>query len=70
MTIVGGLRAGIELDAFELALPTCGNPDGDGYCEDCGADIGVRRLEARPTAAKCIDCKTYAEIREKQVGDA
>jgi DnaK suppressor protein len=39
-----------------------------GYCEDCGADIGVRRLEARPTATKCIDCKTYAEIREKQSG--
>ncbi len=39
-----------------------------GYCEDCGQDIGIRRLEARPTAAKCIDCKTYSEIREKQVG--
>ena len=39
-----------------------------GYCEDCGAEIGVRRLEARPTAAKCIDCKTYSEIREKQTG--
>lgn len=37
-----------------------------GYCEDCGAEIGVRRLEARPTAEKCIDCKTYEEIREKQ----
>jgi DnaK suppressor protein len=40
-----------------------------GYCEDCGAEIGVRRLEARPTAAKCIDCKTYSEIREKQMGN-
>ena len=40
-----------------------------GYCEDCGQDIGVRRLEARPTAAKCIDCKTYSEIREKQMGN-
>lgn len=39
-----------------------------GYCEDCGAEIGIRRLEARPTADKCIDCKTYEEIREKQVG--
>jgi DnaK suppressor protein len=39
-----------------------------GYCEDCGAEIGVRRLEARPTATKCIDCKTYSEIREKQSG--
>ena len=40
-----------------------------GYCEDCGSEIGVRRLEARPTAAKCIDCKTYSEIREKQIGN-
>lgn len=39
-----------------------------GYCESCGAEIGIRRLEARPTADKCIDCKTIEEIREKQVG--
>lgn len=39
-----------------------------GYCEACGAEIGIRRLEARPTADKCIDCKTFEEIREKQVG--
>jgi DnaK suppressor protein len=39
-----------------------------GFCESCGADIGVRRLEARPTATLCIDCKTLDEIREKQRG--
>ena len=39
-----------------------------GFCEDCGAEIGIRRLEARPTAVKCIDCKTFQEIREKQMG--
>ena len=39
-----------------------------GYCEACGAEIGIRRLEARPTADKCIDCKTFEEIRERQVG--
>ncbi len=44
--------------------------DGDyGYCEACGIEIGVRRLEARPTASLCIDCKTLAEIKEKQVGN-
>ena len=37
-----------------------------GYCESCGVEIGVRRLEARPTASLCIDCKTLDEIREKQ----
>jgi DnaK suppressor protein len=39
-----------------------------GYCEECGVDIGIRRLEARPTATLCIDCKTLAEIKEKQIG--
>ena len=39
-----------------------------GWCESCGIEIGVRRLEARPTADLCIDCKTLAEIKEKQVG--
>lgn len=39
-----------------------------GYCEACGIEIGIRRLEARPTATLCIDCKTLDEIREKQMG--
>jgi DnaK suppressor protein len=39
-----------------------------GYCEACGVEIGIRRLEARPTANLCIDCKTLDEIREKQMG--
>lgn len=39
-----------------------------GYCETCGAEIGLRRLEARPTATQCIDCKTLEELREKQMG--
>ncbi|MEJ2059090.1 MAG: RNA polymerase-binding protein DksA [Gammaproteobacteria bacterium] len=38
-----------------------------GYCEACGVEIGVRRLEARPTATLCIDCKTLQEIKEKQM---
>lgn len=39
-----------------------------GYCDSCGVEIGIRRLEARPTADLCIDCKTLAEVREKQMG--
>jgi DnaK suppressor protein len=39
-----------------------------GFCESCGVEIGIRRLEARPTATLCIDCKTLDEIREKQMG--
>lgn len=38
-----------------------------GYCENCGEEIGLKRLEARPTANLCIDCKTLDEIREKQL---
>ncbi|MCW2269664.1 MULTISPECIES: RNA polymerase-binding protein DksA [Pseudomonas] len=41
-----------------------------GWCESCGVEIGIRRLEARPTADLCYDCKTLAEIKEKQVGKA
>ncbi len=39
-----------------------------GYCDVCGVEIGIERLEARPTAELCIDCKTLDEIREKQMG--
>ena len=38
-----------------------------GYCDGCGVEIGLKRLEARPTATLCIDCKTLDELREKQV---
>ncbi len=41
--------------------------DDYGYCENCGVEIGLKRLEARPTATLCIDCKTLDELREKQV---
>jgi DnaK suppressor protein len=38
-----------------------------GYCKACGMEIGLKRLEARPTAALCIECKRQAEMRERQV---
>ena len=41
--------------------------DDYGYCENCGVEIGLKRLEARPTATLCIDCKTLDEMRERQV---
>ena len=37
-----------------------------GHCDSCGAEIGLGRLTARPTASLCIDCKTLDEIRERQ----
>ncbi len=41
--------------------------DDFGYCETCGIEIGLRRLEARPTATQCVDCKALDEIRERQI---
>ena len=41
--------------------------DDYGFCDQCGVNIGIRRLEARPTANLCIDCKTLDEIKEKQI---
>ncbi|MEE0986905.1 MAG: RNA polymerase-binding protein DksA [Succinivibrionaceae bacterium] len=41
--------------------------DDFGYCEDCGEEIGIKRLEARPTADLCVNCKHLAEIKEKQL---
>jgi DnaK suppressor protein len=38
-----------------------------GYCDSCGVEIGLKRLEVRPTATLCIDCKTLDEVRERQV---
>ena len=38
-----------------------------GYCDSCGIEIGLKRLEARPTATLCIDCKTLDELRERQI---
>ena len=40
--------------------------DDYGFCDACGVEIGIKRLEARPTANLCIDCKTLDEIKEKQ----
>lgn len=40
-----------------------------GFCENCGEEIGIKRLEARPTATMCIECKTLDEIREKHIVD-
>ena len=55
------------LHKIQKSLEDIGNKD-YGYCNNphCGVEIGIRRLEARPTANLCIDCKTLEEIKEKQ----
>jgi DnaK suppressor protein len=52
-----------KIDETILKIET----DEYGYCESCGAEIGLERLAARPTASLCIDCKTLDEMRERQV---
>jgi len=39
-----------------------------GICEDCEEAIGIKRLEARPVATHCIDCKIKQEQRERNLG--
>jgi DnaK suppressor protein len=54
------------IDKIDKALEQIENKD-YGYCATCGIEIGIKRLEARPTAELCIDCKTLDEIREKHI---
>jgi len=39
-----------------------------GVCENCGEDISVARLKARPVTTQCIDCKTKEEATERALG--
>lgn len=36
-----------------------------GMCQECGNEIGIRRLQARPVTTLCIDCKTRQEEEER-----
>ena len=56
-------------EEFSLELRTRARKD-FGWCEKCGEEIGIRRLEARPTAELCIDCKEIAERQERNFHDA
>ena len=39
--------------------------DDYGFCDACGTEIGIPRLQARPIADLCIDCKSAAEIKDR-----
>ena len=53
------------IEKIEDTLERIDNND-YGFCVECDSEIGLQRLEARPTATLCIDCKSIAEMREKQ----
>ncbi len=41
--------------------------DGEyGICAECGEEIGIERLKARPVTTLCIDCKSSQEIAERK----
>lgn len=42
--------------------------DNFGICEECGEDISIARLKARPVTTQCIECKTKQEAMEKALG--
>lgn len=56
------------LKKIDRALYRISN-DEFGWCEKCGTEIGIKRLEARPTAELCIDCKEIEERKEKNFND-
>lgn len=62
-------REGKLIHNIEAALERI-NQKNYGYCEMCDEEIGLKRLEARPTAKLCIDCKTIAEVKEKQFAES
>ena len=37
-----------------------------GICEECGEEIGIERLKARPVTTLCIDCKSNQESAERK----
>ena len=56
------------LKKIEEALVRLNN-NSYGYCDNCGAEIGINRLEVHPTATQCVDCRTITEAKEKQIGE-
>ena len=61
--------AGLKIGDLKKIDQTIDRLDADdyGYCDTCGIEIGLRRLEARPTATQCVDCKALDEIKERQI---
>ncbi|MBL7662399.1 TraR/DksA family transcriptional regulator [bacterium] len=63
-----GTRERKHLDKVERALKKF-DTDEYGVCEECGEEIAAARLEARPIAQLCIDCKRLQEQKERQYTD-
>ena len=59
-------RERLFLNKIESALEKIENKT-FGECEDCGAEISLNRLHARPTASFCIHCKEEMEREETQI---
>jgi DnaK suppressor protein len=59
-----GLREAALVERAEIDAALARVGDGTyGVCEDCGRGIPSGRLDARPTATRCVDCAARAESR-------
>jgi len=58
-------RERMLLKKIEETIERIDNNEDYGSCEECGAEIGIKRLEARPVTTYCIDCKTRQEEEER-----
>jgi DnaK suppressor protein len=69
LSFLGGVRARLPglLAKIEQALQKI-EQGVYGECESCGEEIGIKRLEARPVAELCIDCKAEQEKLERHLG--
>ena len=57
-------RERVLLKKIEIALEKMEKGE-FGICEECGEEIGMKRLEARPVTELCIQCKEEQEKVEK-----
>ena len=58
-------RERMLLKKIEETIDRIENNEDYGTCEECGNQIGIKRLEARPVTTYCIDCKTRKEEEER-----
>ena len=58
-------RERMLLKKIEETIERIDNNEEYGICEECGNEIGIKRLEARPVTTFCIDCKTRQEEDER-----
>lgn len=65
MSLAALNRRKTELKNIDQALERIENDD-YGYCQECGEEIAVQRLEFNPTVTHCIHCAEKLEDKDKE----